>query len=255
MSYVEVGGVRTWHEIDGAGEPVVLLHGGFAGADSWFCQRPALAAAGFRVYVPERRGHAHTPDVDGPISYAVMTDDTIAYLEAVIETPAHLVGWSDGAVVALMVATRRPDLVKRMVLIGQYYNANGKAPGGIVDAVLANLDGAKQFLRGGYDPVSPDGPEHFDVIFDKMLVMVTTEPELDLADFDAVVVQTLVVQGDRDDVTIDHSVAVVSALGDARLAVLPGTHALPIESPELLNPLLVSFLRDGSPAGWSASFC
>jgi pimeloyl-ACP methyl ester carboxylesterase len=49
MSYIEVAGVRTWHEVSGSGEAVVLLHGAFAGASSWFAQTPGLVAAGFRV--------------------------------------------------------------------------------------------------------------------------------------------------------------------------------------------------------------
>ena len=101
--------MKTWHEVIGDGESLVLLHGGFASGSSWFEQTPVLAGAGYRVYVPERRGHGHTPDIEGPITYSVMADDTIAYLETAVETPAHLVGWSDGAVVALLVALRRPN--------------------------------------------------------------------------------------------------------------------------------------------------
>ena len=108
--YVTIAGLPTWHEVGGEGPAVVLLHGGFSGAASWGAQAPALASAGFRVHVPERRGHAHTPDVDGPLTYEVMAADTVAYLEAEVGGRAHLVGWSDGAVVALLVALRRPDL-------------------------------------------------------------------------------------------------------------------------------------------------
>ena len=127
-AYVEVAGLRTWHEVTGEGEPVVLLHGAFGGASSFHAQTPYLVAAGYRVHVPERRGHMHTPDVEGPLTYSVMADDTVAYLEQEVDGPAHLVGWSDGAVVALLVALRRPDLVRRTVLIGQYYNSSGKRP-------------------------------------------------------------------------------------------------------------------------------
>jgi pimeloyl-ACP methyl ester carboxylesterase len=76
---------------------------------------------------------------------------------------------------------------------------------------------------------------------------------LDLADFAGVRTPTLVLQGDRDEVSIEHSAAVVAALGDARLAVLPGTHGLPLELPDVVNPLIASFLRDGPPAPvWDA---
>jgi pimeloyl-ACP methyl ester carboxylesterase len=248
VTYVDVSGLRTWHEVHGEGRPVVLLHGAFAGASSWSAQAPALARAGYRVHVPERRGHAHTPDVEGPLTYDVMADDTVAYLDGVVGGRAHLVGWSDGAVVALLVARRRPDLVDRLVLIGQYYNASGKVPSGLVDQLTGGGDQAMGFLRVEYDQVSPDGPEHFPVVYAKTLRMLATEPELDLASLAAVAAPTLVLQGDRDEVTLEHGAAVVAALPQGRFAVLPGTHALPVENPEVVNALLVWFFAGAVPA-------
>jgi Alpha/beta hydrolase family len=98
--YIEAAGLRLWREVSGEGDPLVLLHGGFAGASSFFAQVPALVEAGYRVHAPERRGQAHTPDVEGPLSYSVIADDMVAYLEQEVGGPAHLVGRSDGAVVA-----------------------------------------------------------------------------------------------------------------------------------------------------------
>ena len=245
VSYVEIAGHRTWHEVTGEGAPVVLLHGAFAGASSFFAQTPVIAEAGYRVHVPERRGHGHTPDVEGPLTYSVMADDTAAYLEAELDRPAGLIGWSDGAVVALLVAQRRPELVDRMVLIGQYYNSTGKAPNDEIEAMLASPE-AIGFLREGYDPYSPDGPDHFPVVYAKTMEMIRTEPEMDLATLAGVQTPTLVLQGDHDLVTLDHSAAVVATLPDARLAVLPGTHLLPIETPAVVNQLLLSFLEHGT---------
>jgi pimeloyl-ACP methyl ester carboxylesterase len=244
--YVTIAGLPTWHEVAGEGPLVVLLHGGFAGAASWAAQAPALAEAGFRIQVPERRAHAHTPDVAGPLTYDLMATDTITYLEAEAPGKAHLVGWSDGAVVALLVALHRPDLVERLVLIGQYYNSSGRLPNSDLDRLLHTPD-AKKFLRASYDPLSPDGPEHFDVVYAKTMAMIDSEPEIDLASLAAVSAPTLVLQGDRDEVTLDHSAAVVAALGNGRLAVLPGTHGLPIELPALVNPLLIAFLQAAVP--------
>jgi pimeloyl-ACP methyl ester carboxylesterase len=246
VSYVEVAGLRVWHEVSGDGEPVVLLHGAFAGASSFAAQTPALVAAGFRVHAPERRGHAHTPDVDGPLSYQVMADDTLAYLDQELAGPAHLVGWSDGAVVALLVARDRPDLARRLVLIGQYYNSAGKVADTDLDRLLESPE-AMHFLRGEYDRVSPDGPDHFPVVYEKTMRMLRTEPEIDLQTLAAITAPTLVLQGDRDEVTLEHSAAVVAGLPDARLAVLPGTHGLPMELPDVVNPLIVAFLRGAAP--------
>jgi pimeloyl-ACP methyl ester carboxylesterase len=245
--YVTVQGRQVWHEVHGTtGDPVLLLHGGFAGASSWAAQAPALAAAGFHVHVPERRAHAHTPDVPGPLTYAVMAEDTIGYLDAVIGGRAHLVGWSDGAVVAMLVAMRRPDLVHRMVVIGQYYNSGGRVRGSALDRLLRTPE-AMEFLRAGYDPFSPDGPGHFPVVYQKMLAMIESEPEIDLSELHDVAAPTLVMQGDRDEVSVQHSYAVAAALGDGRLAVLPGSHGLPLELPGVVNALLITFLRQGAP--------
>ena len=95
-SYVQVGGVRTWYEERGEGAPLVLLHGGMGDARDFATNIDALAAH-FRVFVPERRGYGHTADVDGPITYELMAQDTIAFLDVVVGGPAHLVGHSDGA--------------------------------------------------------------------------------------------------------------------------------------------------------------
>jgi pimeloyl-ACP methyl ester carboxylesterase len=119
-------------------------------------------------------------------------------------------------------------------------------PGSVLDRWLHSAE-AKEFLRLGYDPVSPDGPGHFDVVYAKTIAMIDSEPELDLAELAAVGAPALVLQGDRDDVTLEHGAAVAAALGNGRLAVLPGTHGLPVELPELVNPLLISFLRGAVP--------
>jgi pimeloyl-ACP methyl ester carboxylesterase len=254
VTYVDVNGLPTWHEVSGEGVPVVLLHGAFAGASSWSAQAPALAGAGYKVHIPERRGHAHTPDVEGPLTYDAMADDTVAYLDGVVGGPAHLVGWSDGAVVALLAARRRPELVDRLVLIGQYYNSSGKVPGGLADQLIAGGHQAMGFLRAEYDLVSPDGPGHFPVVYAKTLRMLASEPELELASLARVVAPTLVLQGDRDEVTLEHGAAVATALRHGRLAVLPGTHALPVEIPDVVNALLLWFLAGAAPAvDWSVT--
>lgn len=242
MGYIEVAGRRTWHEISGTGEPVVLLHGGLSGALSFAAQTPDFVAAGFRVYVPERRGHGHTPDADEPMSYAAMAGETIAYLDQVVRDAAPLVGWSDGAVVALLVAMRRPDLVARLVLIGQYFNSSGRIEGGIADLLIGD-PGVKEYLRSAHAAESPDGPGQFDVFFDRCLAMWAAEPEIALSEIAGVRAPTLVLQGDRDDVRLEHSVQVAAALPAGRLAVLPGTHLLPVESPAVVNALILSFLR------------
>ena len=127
--YVELLGVRTWYDDYGEGEALVLLHPGGAGVDAraW---RPNLEplSAEFRVFTPERRGHGRTPDVEGPITFELMAQDTVAFLETVVGEPAHLVGCSDGAIVGLLVALHRPDLVRKLAFIAGVFHYEGWAP-------------------------------------------------------------------------------------------------------------------------------
>jgi pimeloyl-ACP methyl ester carboxylesterase len=129
-AYVQLGDVRTYYEAEGEGEALVLVHPG--GADSRAFERsvPGLADR-FRVFRPDRRGHGRTPDVDGPLSYARMAEDTIAFVERVVGGPTYVLGHSDGAVVALLVALRRPDLVRALVFGAGVFHHEGWAPGAI----------------------------------------------------------------------------------------------------------------------------
>jgi Alpha/beta hydrolase family len=105
--YVQLGRVRTWYEERGKGAPLVLLHGGLGDACDFAANIDALAAR-FRVFVPERRGHGHTADVDGPITYELMAQDTIAFLDVVVGGPAHLVGHGASALALRTSRAWRP---------------------------------------------------------------------------------------------------------------------------------------------------
>ncbi len=241
-SQIDLDGVLTWYEEHGAGEPLVLLHGGFATAAAFDRMLPGLTDA-LHLYIPERRGHGHTPDVDGPITFDLMADDTIAFLERVVGGPAFLVGHSDGAIVALLVALRRPDLVRKLVPIsGQFHH---EATTGM-DFSLKDME---HWIGEEYGRMSPDGRDHFPIVGAKILRMWREEPTLVASDLSAISVPTLVMVGDDDVIDIDHTIAMYHAIPGAELAIVPGTsHALIDEKPELIDRLILDFLtRDPVP--------
>lgn len=242
-TYVDIGPVHTWYEARGHGDPLVLLHGGLDSNASWGGEIEALAEH-FRVVAPERRGHGHTPDVDGPLTYQVMADDTAAFIETVTGRPVHLVGWSDGAILALLVALAHPELVRKLVLIGVAADVSGYVPEFVEATRLPADSDVYQPFRAVYDVVSPDGPDHWPVVFSKLMSMWQTEPHISPDDLGAVRARTLVVVGDDDLVSLEHTVALYRAIPDAELAVVPGTsHLAPVEKPELVNRLILDFLR------------
>ena len=237
MSYVDAGGVHTWYAEHGTGDPLVLLHGAFADASAFGATTPALAAR-FHLFTPERRGHGHTPDLPGPISYELMAADTVAFLEELKIGRSHLVGHSDGANVALLVALSRPDLVDRLVLISGNFHYDGLAADLDLDELAAN-----EYLVDAYGQISPDGLDHFPVIAAKIFRMATTEPTLNAADLARVSARTLVMVGDDDMISAEHTLLLYRGIPDSELAVVPGTsHALIIEKPELCNRIILDFL-------------
>jgi len=238
--HVQLGEVRTYYEEDGTGDPLVLLHPGHADSRAFEPMVPGLAAR-FCVYRPDRRGHGRTPDVDGPISYEQMARDTIAFLEAVVGGPAHLVGHSDGAPVGLLAALLRPDLVRRLVFAAGVFNHDGWLPG-----VIELDDELTAFFTDYYGAVSPDGPEHFPVVKDKLDRMHREEPTLTAADLATVRTPTLVMVADDDEPRVEHTYELFNSLPDAQLAVVPGTgHGFLVEKPELCNTMISEFLDTG----------
>lgn len=121
MPYVELADVRLYYEEMGAGEPVVLMHGatGSIAAESSGCGglMPLLAGR-YRALHVETRGHCHSSNPSGALRYEDMAGDIAGFIEALGLGPAHLMGVSDGAILALLVGLRRPELVRSIVTVG-----------------------------------------------------------------------------------------------------------------------------------------
>jgi pimeloyl-ACP methyl ester carboxylesterase len=236
--------MTPWHSVEGEGDPVVLLHGGLSDSTGWGSQTPALVQ-GRRVFLVDRRGHGKTPDTDAPFSYEDMAAETIEFLEQVVGGSAALVGWSDGAIVALFVAMERPDLVPRQVLIGGSFHYDGLMPGFDLGDDPSADDVA--IFKAMYEAVAVD-PSHWPVFFAKTMKLWREQPTLTVDHLAKVSVPTLVLVGDDDALSLEHTVAMYEALQEAELAVVPGTsHVLTLEKPDLVNRLILDFLAETGP--------
>jgi len=240
-TYVDLDGVRTWYAEFGKGEPLVVLHPGGGGVDARALgpNIDALAER-FRTFTPERRGHGRTPDVEGPITFEAMAQDTIRFIEQVVGGPVRLMGSSDGAIVALLVALRRPELVTRLVVVAGPFHYAGWIP-----AAIDPNNVPPAFLAASYAELSPDGAEHYEVVVDKLARLHVSEPTLTVDDLATIRCRTLVMLGDDDEVILEHAIALYRALPDAELAVIPGTsHGLLVEKPALCNTMVIDFLAN-----------
>ena len=174
---------------------------------------------------------------------ADMAGDTIDVLEQVVGGAAHLIGWSDGGIIALLVAMRRPDLVGRIVAIGANYHFDGLHP---VD--LDDNSSVGELIMQGYAERSPDGAEHFAELFERFQTMVTTEPTLTKDELATITAPALIMAGDDDMVRLDHTCALYEALPAGQLVIVPGTsHVLPLERPAEVARIIMDFLASEVP--------
>jgi pimeloyl-ACP methyl ester carboxylesterase len=239
--YVTVNGHPTWIERSGQGPPVLLLHGGFTNSDGLMGVLVHLSDE-YELIAFDRRGHGRTADTEAPFHYSDMADEAIAVLDHVGGEAAHLVGYSDGGNVAMIVALTRPDLVRSLVLIGANYHFDGVVPGIFED--LGPESEFTAFLLPGYAERSPDGAEHFPVVVAKGVHMITHEPTLTTDDLGRISVPALVLVGDDDATLPTHTLSLFESLPAGQLAVVPGaSHLAPYEKPELVAQLVTDFLH------------
>ena len=127
MSYADVNGLSLYYEEHGAGEPLVLLHGGFGAAELMQPIIPALAA-GRRVIAVDLQGHGHTGDIDRPLRPEHMADDIAALIAHLGLERADVMGYSLGGMVALRTAIQHPERVRRLVVVSVAFRRDGSHP-------------------------------------------------------------------------------------------------------------------------------
>jgi pimeloyl-ACP methyl ester carboxylesterase len=234
----------TWASIPKKKRPaVVLLHGGMDSSGAMLDTLGPRLARSFKVCAFDRRGHGRTADTPAPFHYDLMASETIAFLEY-LGQPAQLVGHSDGAIVALLVAMHRPDLVRRVVAIGANYHYSALAP---IDGFVDDESSFDEWARR-YAELSPDGYAHARVVVDKAMKLFATEPTLTLEDLASIAVPVLVMAGDDEPIDLDHTCSMYDAIPDAQLCIVPGaSHEVLRERPKESGRIIGRFLASKLP--------
>lgn len=241
--YAEVHGLRMYYEVHGEGRPVVLLHGGMTTIHfSFEAQIPALAQ-GHRVVAVEQMGHGHTADVGGrELSYEGMAEDTFAFLSQQRIQNADLIGFSDGGQIALRLAFTHPELVRRVIVSGVGFGPVGAERQKAMQALP--VDRLPKVFREEYEQISPDGPGHWPIFFEKVRAM-WSKPGWGISqrELATIKVPVLLVFGDRDFTSLEEAAVIFHSIPGAQLCIVPGAgHGTFRERPEWLNPIILNFL-------------
>jgi pimeloyl-ACP methyl ester carboxylesterase len=258
---VAVNGMQMYYEVSGEGQPLVVLHGSYMNIPSMGAIIPKLAET-HRVYALEFQGHGRTTDIDRPITYTNLANDVAAFMDAVGIPKADVFGYSLGAVAGLRLAILHPDKVNKLILASGAYDVEGLQPEfkafipQMSVEMFVNMPFAEEYKKLA---ANPDG---FPALAEKLIAL-EKEPIAWGAEAKAMKTPVLIITGDADWTTLEHSVALFRLLGGgvmgdmgkplpaSRLAVLPATaHTAVITQTDLLIAFIEPFLKGEEPKGF-----
>jgi pimeloyl-ACP methyl ester carboxylesterase len=210
----------------GSGYPLILLHGN--GEDcSYFEHQMAPLSERFRVIALDTRGHGKSPRGEGEFSIRRFAEDLRDFMDAHSISRAHILGFSDGANIALEFSLRWPERVGKLIL-----NGGNLRPWGV-----------KFFVQ--LPVVLGYGLARFISLFDKkaeLLGLMVNEPKLRPADLSHFHIPTLVIAGKNDMIRESHTREIHRAIAGSKLAILPGDHFVAHGNPDAFNRAALDFL-------------
>jgi len=222
-SSAPVNGINMYYEIHGAGEPLVLIHGGGSTLQTSFGRILPLLAQQFKVIAVELQAHGHTSDRDSPESFEQDADDVAALMKHLSINKAHFLGFSNGGNTAMRIAMRHSELVNKLVLISSFYKREGMMPGFFEGMEHATLNDMPELLKSNYLKINND---------DKGLLNMFTKDRDRMVQFRdwsddelrLIKAPTFLICGDHDVITPEHTVKMSQLIPNAQLMIVPGTH-------------------------------
>ena len=243
---VHVNDIDMWRAEFGPrnGKPVIMVHGGLANANYFGKVIALLVNAGFHVIVVDSRGHGRSTRSSQPYSYELMASDVVAMLDALRIPRADLVGWSDGAIIGIVMAIHNPEHLNRVFAFGANTNPDG---------LISDFDKQgvfKQFeQRAGkeYKKLSPT-PGQYDAFHRQISEMWSTQPHIPGEQLRAIRTPIAIADGRYDEaIKQSHDRYMASTIPDARLVILPGvSHFAMLQNP----PLFARAVLDALTASW-----
>jgi pimeloyl-ACP methyl ester carboxylesterase len=253
--YAPVNGLNMYYEIHGKGEPVVLLHGSFMTITNNWTDMIARLSTSRQVIAVEMQGHGRTADINRDFSFENLADDIAALLDYLKIKQADVLGYSMGGGVAMQVAIRHPEKVRKVVSISAVFRHDGwvKEALEIFPKLEAGMFKASP-IETEYKKLSPT-PDKFETFVKRVIQMDIKPYDFGAAKLKATKAPMFFIHGDADGVRLDHISEMFRLKGDeifgdirprsgSRLAILPNTtHVTLMEKANVIVPMVNDFLN------------
>jgi pimeloyl-ACP methyl ester carboxylesterase len=228
--FVDVNNVKLYYETYGEGTPLLFLHGN-GQSMSAFINQVELFSKHYKVILVDCRGRGNSSfDYSTELTYTLEANDISLFLDKIGIKKAHIVGWSDGGIIGLIMAIKYPEKVDKLVAIGANINPQG----------LKDLDNMFSTIK----ELEKTNKNNSNDLFISLYKLMAYYPKLDYDDLKVIKSKTLIMAGDHDEIKNIHTIKMYEAIKDAQLAILPNeTHYFPEENPEFFNQLLMKFLK------------
>lgn len=222
MMFVAVGGVDWFYTMEGQGEPVLFLHGGFDSCVNYSRLLMELAET-FQVIAMDRRGHGKTRDTDAPFDYAVIAEEVREFMDALGLESSHVIGYSDGANIGLHMASRFPEKLKSLIAIsGNYKGLSGMSEGWLETMAALSVDFVREYMPETLDRYVELNPRPMpEQYIEKTKALWNRETIISSGALSTLQVRTLIIGGDRDIVLPEQQVEMHRLVPGSSLLLLP----------------------------------
>lgn len=221
--YASVNGLKMYYEIHGEGTPLVLIHGGGSTIQTSFSKILPLLAQDYKVIAVELQAHGHTNDRDSPESFEQDANDVAGLLQYLKINKAHFLGFSNGGNTAMQIAIRHSNLVEKLVIISSFYKRDGMIAGFFEGMQLATLENMPALLKTYYLQINND-QKGLQRMFNKDKERKLHFKDWRDEDLASIKSPSLIISGDKDVVTTEHTVKMSQIIPNAQLMILPGSH-------------------------------
>lgn len=239
--YAPVNGIQMYYAVYGAGDPVLLIHGGLGHADIWAHQVKDLMQDHL-VIVADSRGHGRSTRNADPYSYALMASDYLALLDHLKVDKVALVGWSDGGIIGLDIAMKHPERLTSLFAHAANATVDGVDPK-VMESKVFNA--YIETCGADYQRMSKT-PDQFDAFVEQVSQMWATQPAYSDADLGKISVPTAIVLGDHDEaITREHTDHLAQVIPGAELVILQDTsHFAMLQDPKGYTQAMRDFLAE-----------